>query len=124
MSASVNMKWIIDAVEYIASYILMYIPGEAMIKFAYFLSSGSVDSTDSSRSPWAPLIAKLSLKNRTGLPPKMRKAAEAANVDEVQLYGRYYHTGGIAWRFSIDGVYYYPTRTLLIKRGVIKPDQD
>lgn len=123
MTASVNMKWIVDAFDYIAPYILMYIPGAAMI-FTYFLSSGRVDSTDSSRRPWAPLIAKLSLKNRKGLPPKMRKAAEAANVDEVQVYGRYYHTGGIAWRFSIDGVYYYPTRTLLIKRGVIKPDQD
>jgi len=123
MTAPVNMNLIVDAFDYIAPYILMYIPGAAML-VTYFLSSGRVDSTDSSRSPWAPLIAKLSLKNRKGLPPKMRKAAEAANVDEVQVYGRYYHTGGIAWRFSIDGVYYYPTRTMLIKRGVIKPEQD
>jgi hypothetical protein len=121
MSASVNMTWIVDAFDYIAPYILMYIPGAAML-VTYFLDR--VDSTDSPQSPWAPLTAKLSLKNRKGLPPKIRDAAEAANVDEVQVYGRCYHTGGIAWRFSIDGVYYYPTRTLLIKRGVITPDQD
>jgi len=124
MSAPVNMKWFVDAVDYIAQYILMLISCEAMIKFSYFLSSGRIDSTDSSRRSWAPLTTKLSLKNRKGLPPKIREAAEAANVDDVQVYGRYYHTGGIAWRFSIDGVYYYPTRTLLTKRGVITPDQD
>lgn len=120
MIASVNLSWITDS---LATFLLTYIPGIAVL-FTAFLSAGRVDSTDSPQSPWAPLTAKLSLKNRKGLPPKIRDAAEAANVDEVQVYGRCYHTGGIAWRFSIDGVYYYPTRTLLIKRGVITPDQD
>jgi len=117
MIASVNLSWITDS---LATFLLMYIPGIAVL-FTSFLSAGRVES---STSTWAPLTAKLSLKNRKGLPPKIREAAEAANVDEVQVYGRYYHTGGIAWRFSIDGVYYYPTRTLLTKRGVITPDQD
>lgn len=118
MIASVNLSWITDI---LATFLLTYIPGAAMLA-TYFLDR--VDSTDSPQSPWAPLTAKLSLKNRKGLPPKIREAAEAANIDEVQVYGRYYHTGGIAWRFSIDDVYYYPTRTLLTKRGVITPDQD
>jgi hypothetical protein len=78
-----------------------------------FVSNKNNDPVD----VWTSTGRYFYLDDPESLPNDMCDAAIESGAHSVELFEREYSSGKMAWRFMINGRYYYPSRTLVRLRS-------
>jgi hypothetical protein len=95
------------------SYMLPVLVVLMAIWFAY----NFVKAVKEPEEVWVSTGRAFSLEDPEDLPPDMFDAAFDSGALSVELKEHVYSSGKIAWRFTLNGRHYYPSRTQVRKRS-------